>query len=699
MNSVRRALLLALGLLVLAGGLAQAKNYSYGTWSFELPDDEKGDGPPETARDGLLGYAVPGASYLFTPPEPLSGRTLEALAQATMTELLGSAPREIKLLLEETDKEGGQLRAYLVVQAAAKGELVTQLYQFFARAGQWGLLLTTFAPGDPPQAVSRAAVAVMRSARFDPPSLSAQAGGGDSLMPSSALPKLPWPQPRADRVATAHAKLSYPAARKLGLNPSRDLLPDTFDCYRTNDASDAPLRPLTPTPDARITVQANGSYTLNDGRQSQTGRWRTEKDGDFRKYFFEGPVQGLRQSSVYLDARDDRGQKFEVYVEGLGRVVCPQQGPRAEALRLDLARASLGTETFRCLAREGPPFDLKFAGGTYTSGRGNGRVRAGLRLDGSGRVTAKMDFTGGPLSGYDGELSEDDTGNRTLDVQRSVSTGSIFARQTITTLLARCTARVTPRPQALYGPVKAPPGTQKGGLSGLYLGYVRGSTMIGMISMPTYFPELYFFTPDGYYLPDVDPSETGTLPDCTRTRPNGDPLCLHYELKGSTIRLQDDDLSWDDPANFERQGNGFVLDGQHFTALSPLKALPAGTYSAGSKTGGGLGGSPSSGYVRDLSNGYRFTKDGKFEWHYDSSGTTTVGQIGFQPGILASASSSRTDGGSGTFTLSGYWLTLKFSDGRVRRLFTYAIPQEMQEEKSVAQLSIGGTTLNLVSGP
>ena len=355
---------LKLGLLaLLLSGAATATTYTQGAWTFTLPD-----GAEAATENGVRAYRVPGGIYLFTPPEALAGRSLEAVAQATIADLTRGQSSTVKLV-DRAALNGATVLAYSgAVTDPQTGAGLIHAYFFFEREGQWGLaLLMANGEGDLEKVMEP-----LSTVNFRPDRLTARQEGTENVVPK--LPALPWSTGRTDRTATSAAAVTYPAARKQGLNPRTDLLPDTFDCYFAGESSDRSVRTMTPTPDLRVQVAAGGTYAVNDGVTRTSGRWtQPRKGGDRPRLSLEGPLS-VRDTSV---DGDDDGQSFEATHTATGRrVMCYQGGPRAEALRLELTRKRVGTETLTCqMAAGGPTFALSFGTGTYTTPRGNGRAR------------------------------------------------------------------------------------------------------------------------------------------------------------------------------------------------------------------------------------------------------------------------------------------------------------------------------------
>ncbi|MEF2279636.1 hypothetical protein V3W47_15180 [Deinococcus sp. YIM 134068] len=685
MTHLLRICLLAL----LLAGAAAAKTYTLGAWAFTLPDGAK-----ESVQDGVRAFAVGGAAYLFTPPEPLAGRTLEAVAGATVADLTRGKNSTVRLGARES-VDGAEVLAYSGgVTDPTTGEGNVQVYFFFARGGQWGLaLLLAGADADIDEAMEP-----LGTVTFRPSGLTAR---GEAL---PRLPAVPWSTGRADRVAASTAAVTYPAARKRGLDPRTDLLPDAFDCYFVGEYNRDDVRAMTPTPDLRVAVAAGGTYTLTDGTTRTSGRWTQPKAaGETPTLTLEGPLTASRS---YVRGNDDDGQTFQAEHAATRRgVLCYQAGPRAEALRLELTRKRVGTEALTCRdARGGSPYALNFGAGTYSTPRGNGRTRLVFSGSRSGDWAGLVQFTGGPFDLSVGEMDEDEHGNRELEITEKTTDSRLFYRESTTTLIATCRARVTPRPGLLYGRAPAPNTGVGGGPDGLFVSLQNRPRIIGTLFTAWYELELSLFRPGGFHLDGLDPTELGTVPDCTRTRPNGDPFCERYTLKGGQLLFQDDDGTWDDPQAYRKTADGFTLGETRYVRVTPLTAAAlAGVYTSEDFTGSGPAGGALGGGVgvyNALSGGYLFTPQGGFQWKSSSSSSTLISPNPVLGGAVGGGSSTRTEGGQGKLTVKDNWLTLTFDDGRVQRLFVYPQPAVFLGDDPTRgeRLNIGGSWLKRVGG-
>ena len=680
--------------------LAGAKTYTYGVWSFELPDDARA-----SVQDGVRAFGYDGVVYLFTPPESLAGRTLEQVAGTTIADLTRNQTSSVKLAGNRADG-GTTLLAYSgAVTDPKTGTSRIQVYFFFEKAGLWGLALAMV--DVKADADAGKALAPLGTVKFSPSSQVARSTTGPGEIPAPRLPALPWATAPANRIATSRPAIDYPAARKLNLDPDVDPLPDIFECYLGKNDDDKGQRPMTPTPDLRVAFSKDGSYAYNDGVTRSAGRWAQKIGDDKRKLTtLSGPLVTGSRFGIYL-YDDDAGQRFIATQSGTGREVrCYQAGPRAEAVRLELTRLRIGDGPLSCVGADGPAFPLTFSGSgsqmTYSTPKGNGRVQTSFSSS-SENWRGQAGFSGGPFDLAVGEMTEDDLGNRTLTISESTTTRGMFYSETNTQRIALCRAKVPPRPDVLYGQNPAPKTGVSGGPDGLYVSSQSVSRYTGMFFFNVVEAQLSLFTSGGSVMTDLDPDELGTLPDCTRTKPNGDPFCERYSLKSGALLMPGDDKA----QAYKPTADGFELgDTEYYRAAPPTAKTLPGVYDSNSDSSSGAqGGGTDIGVYSSLSSGYRFTADGQFSWKYSSSSSTLLSPNSWGSingyGATGGGSSTSSGGGQGSYTLDGHWLTLNFSDGRKLRRFVYQQPAAMLQADPTlgSRLNIGGSWLRRVGKP
>ena len=134
----------------------------------------------------------------------------------------------------------------------------------------------------------------------------------------------------------------------------------------------------------------------------------------------------------------------------------------------------------------------------------------------------------------------------------------------------KCVVVVKPTLPPKFGQDKAPAAPKgTGGLEGAY-SYQRQSfdgTAIKFVR------DFYVFFKNGYVFTG-DPDTSLADADCTRTFPNGLPICQVYRVQGNSLVI-----GADKPLPFRKQGDGLTLDGHTLDPVRPLADLKlAGAY-------------------------------------------------------------------------------------------------------------------------
>ena len=341
------------------------------------------------------------------------------------------------------------------------------------------------------------------------------------------------------------------AAVAAGVDPTREFVPDVFECH---DADDTTVLG----PDLLVTIDASGGYAtpLGGGRVEIP----PDEDADTRRRVFRGgPLDGERTWIRF----DRFGQTFEVD-EGRRELHCFQRGASAERAARRFRLNTPEPADYACRDLEsGATATLRLGtDGRYEIGGQGGRVELSDIVDGS---SSRLDFDGGP---FDGERAfhraDPDSGYRRFGVRTSTVHG-IFPVGVSSELEVVCERVGEPLPFAEYGHAPAPPapGTPLP-LAGLY--HVEDSTVGPNLS---YFRAEYFrFGPDGRVFVGV-PHRSGI--DCRRTRPNGLPYCDTYTVRNGELAVRsavDGSVrTWPIALDDARVT---AIDGEPATAVSPL---------------------------------------------------------------------------------------------------------------------------------
>jgi hypothetical protein len=189
---------------------------------------------------------------------------------------------------------------------------------------------------------------------------------------------------------------------------------------------------------------------------------------------------------------------------------------------------------------------------------------------------------------------------------------------------------------------------------------------------------LYFFQ-NGYVYTERPEGLLEQI-DCTRTRPNGAPLCDTYILQGNTIYFRDGEAK-----SFAQTSDGLELDGNTYSRIPKFDGLRLnGIYKAQSFTTavGGQGGVAIEKTITFYPDG-SFTREGFVGASFTTTDTGT--QFG-EPvaGVTTSSESSE----SGTYQIQGNAITFTYADGQVSTNFFFVIPGE--DPANPGAIRVGG---------
>jgi hypothetical protein len=194
---------------------------------------------------------------------------------------------------------------------------------------------------------------------------------------------------------------------------------------------------------------------------------------------------------------------------------------------------------------------------------------------------------------------------------------------------------------------------------------------------------LYFF-PKGYVYTEEPDGPLEEI-DCTRTRPNGSPLCDVYTLEGNTTYFRDSERK-----PFAQTSDGLSIRGSDYSRIVPANDVQLeGVFRAFSYTQavGGQGGIA-------IEKTFTFNPDGTFTREGFTGASFTTTDTGTQfgdPGAGVTVSSERSN--SGTYQLEGNTLTLNFADGQVLKEFFFIMLGE--DPANPEGLHIGGSDYRL----
>jgi hypothetical protein len=489
----------------------------------------------------------------------------------------------------------------------------------------------------------------------------------------SALPAVDWPAPPAGVVATSRPQMSFADARKRHIDPKIAPLRGTFACYIM-----ATPRAVDPRPDLQIDMLAANRYCLTDGKTTGKGRWRVEPHETFGQVAtFTGPLE--RGSYAIMQTNSGLGQSFEISnPNGDGQMDCMQDGPMTDATQAAMAAAAPIKGLMDCTKPDGSTFKLIYGDGVYRADGGQGTYNAWMEYQ-YGNWSGKMSFLGGPLDSQNGEIDADTEGGQELNIDQTWHEGDMFYTSSETTTFATCRMPTPARPAPVYGLDASPPATnRKGGLPQGYFKSFQSRYVYNGGTSSYIFTDVYTWVgAEGRFIEDPDLTEIGAMPDCTRATPSGEEFCGEYRIVGHKISFRDerdyDDDAWSSSDPLTITDTGFTIDDVDYAPVTPpTPDALIGAWSSSSFTGSGPAGLSGVGSYHDSDVTWGFTPDGHFDWASSVTNTTLITADPFLGGVSGGGSNTSTDGGTGTYTLDGYWLTLTFDDGRIRRMAVFA---------------------------
>lgn len=446
-----------------------------------------------------------------------------------------------------------------------------------------------------------------------------------------------------------------------GRDPEKEPIPDEFHCYAEVRGSDFSRSPLT------LQILEGRQYRLGAGDQVLgTGRFTPVRETLNKLRWDSGPLAGT--DAAYLNF-GDHGQS--VSLQNVGPedretdFECYQRGPREAYTRLTFGLRTPKAGKYACVlinteGKTGPPLEI-LPGNRYRVGGQEGQYRLDILSD-QNEDTGDLDFVSGPWAEDSGFYREAGNGRRTLTVSRR----------------AECSVAAKPTPLPRYGKAKAPaPPAGSGGLTGAYASWT--SDPFGHCGGLCW--SFYVFFKNGYVYTD-DP-ETGLEDaDCTRTHPNGLPVCQTYTLKNGQLNI-----GTGEPEALRKKPDGdYALGGTTLTAIRPVAGLKlSGEYRSFSAS------SSLSGMTSSFSEAFlRFTPDGRFSREASGGFSATFTDTGTASGTTTggvSGSSNRKN--SGTYRFVGSSVEFRYGDGTVERYFAF-LPDTQGGKPDPSFIRIGG---------
>jgi hypothetical protein len=585
---------------------------------------------------------APQGVILLIPDQAVTGEALSWFA-ATVKSLSSDGQLVEDSAARQIESASGQ--PLLVKVLKIKTAKAVQLRAYMAAlSGNRATLYMLVAPSDAAFKSGQAAlIALVNSAAL--PGTAPATAAGSLLGKKTALPDV-----KSQNAAQFKAS---------GGDPTRAAIPDEFRCYQEKESGSL-------SPELILQILPGGQYRTPYG----SGSFSVRRDGSLNKTDWRGGPLGGAYGYLSLKNHGQNLSLNNVGEDVLERELsfeCYQRGPLENLMLAQFKLRTPAPGSYPCIKEDGSGQKAGtieiLPGGAYRFGGGAGRFSTDIRSDQSDDW-GKLEFTGGGLDEGLASYSESATGLREVSVYRPKLS---------------CTVAAKPTPLPVFGTGKAPAAPRgSGGLSGAWAGWnVDVGGYCGGLCW-----SFYFFDKSGYVYTH-EPGTSISEADCSRTHPNGLPICEVYRVQGGTIVIGDDK-----PEKLEKVGADLKIGGQRFQQILPLTGVKLNAkYQASS----GFGNATST-TVSSFQSSYAFSKAGTFV--YGSSGgvsstTTTTGTP--QGEITGGVTSVSRGGNSGSYRFVGNTLELKYPDGRVENQFAFALPGG-DGKPSLDLIRIGGSS-------
>jgi hypothetical protein len=434
-----------------------------------------------------------------------------------------------------------------------------------------------------------------------------------------------------------------------GINPDTMLIPDTFHCYQDEYSDDYSQF------DFALTILPNQQYSTDFG----TGDYEIVDDLPVEVKWLSGHLAG--ENSYALANYDSYGQSISLYEIGAEEqdFNCYQRGPREEQVKLELAFKDPQAGTvYSCVNEDGSSATLELLENRrYRVDGSEGDYTIDL-MNNPENDSPGVDYLSGPWADSYGSISaNEETGQREISATSHDATFDFI-----------CSFLGSPLQGVQYGSATAvPPPGGAGGLEGFYASWRPDTSGMGLCTGGICWDYFYFF-PNGYVYTEKPEGLLESI-DCTRTQPNGAPLCDTYTLQGSTIYFSDGEAK-----SFAQTADGLEIDGNTYSRIPRFDGLLLnGVFEASSFTSTGQGGVAIQKTIT-FSPDSTFTRQGFAGGSYSSGGT----------GVTATSEGSD----SGTYQIQGNAITFTYSDGQVSSDFFFVIPGEDPNNPSAIRVGV-----------
>lgn len=442
-----------------------------------------------------------------------------------------------------------------------------------------------------------------------------------------------------------------------GIDPETMLIPDEFHCYLDEYGDDYSQF------DFALTILPNQQYSTDFG----VGEYEIVDDLPVEVNWLSGPLVG--DYAYAFAGYDDYGQ--HISLSGVGAdeqdFNCYQRGPKEEQLKLELAFKDPQPGTvYTCVEEDtgsqGPALEL-LENRIYRVDGIEGEYTVDLMNDPEDDLPG-VDYVSGAWEGGYGFISaNEETGMREISI--SSDYGDF-----------ECSFLGAPLQGVQFGSATAaPPPAGADGLEGFYAHWEMD--MMGICGGVCW--DYFYFFPNGYVYTERPDGLLENI-DCTRTRPNGAPLCDVYTIEGSTIYFSDGERK-----PFAQTAEGLEIDGDTYSRIPGFDGLVLnGTYKALSYTAavGGQGGVA-------IEKTFTFKPDGTFTREGFAGASYTSTDTGTQFGDpVAGVTVTSESSNSGTYQIQGNAITFNYADGQVSTDFFFVMPGE--DPANPGAIRVGG---------
>jgi hypothetical protein len=452
------------------------------------------------------------------------------------------------------------------------------------------------------------------------------------------------------------------------INPNIEPTQDTYYCYPNFNELEIGEGLPRFVREYVLEILPNNQYTFN----GEAGTFATGVD----EYYLQWQSGPLNPTGDIIEDEEDYGLPHSAnvgfdtwgseitYVEVPGddssiQVDCFQQGAREQKALLDFALKQPTPASYTCLpSGDNPqPVGLELLPNSrYKFNGEEGSYQTSIE-----EYSSAILWNSGPLMGSDTDYSADDTtGSREITFTSTQFFGIIpTGSSTEQTMFCQAIVRANIIPRYATTPGTLPPaGT--GGLNGFYAKseFDQGDLINGEAPVTTWY--FYHFLPNGYVYQDGYSSGD----DCTKTYPNGQPVCKGYSFSNNKITFTDGTAI----SVIQADGGDILLDGvlyENKTLSGPqtLNATYENVIAYSSPMYMQISGSGTNSVTTST---YTFSPDGTYSYAYDSwSQTSAPALFSGEPygTVGALSSSSNTDGDSGSYTIDGNVITFKSDQG------------------------------------